>query len=164
MILMLISFMQKPNIAIKSSLWGIGIASLMVVIVVLWVLMTLGPSLASVIRFSAFDMVSYISIMNFIQNLEIVAILIWILSVFIKVSLYFFLACYGTAKLFNIQNWKKLIWLLGILLFFLAVFYPGTSYSFGYMKTYWVYIALPINMVGIPLLLWVIGSIRKKFA
>lgn len=100
--------------------------------------------------------------MGFIQNLSIVAIVVWIMSVFIKLALYLFLTCYGTAQLFKMKNWKILIWFAAIIFFAVAQFYPGISYTFGYMHTYWVYYVLPVHAVGIPLLLWMIGTIRNK--
>ncbi|MBO0960476.1 endospore germination permease [Neobacillus sp. MM2021_6] len=162
--LMLVSFMNEPQKAIKSAVWGIAISAFTVCIVSLCVLLVLGPEISAKLRHPTFDVVSYISVMDFVQNIEIIAVLVWILSVFIKLSLYFFLACYGAAQLFNIKNWRKLIWIAAPLFFILAQLYPNSSYTFGYMKTFWVYYALPINMVGIPLLLLAIGSLRKKYA
>ncbi|MCM3570664.1 endospore germination permease [Neobacillus mesonae] len=162
-ILMLVPFMAEPQKAVKSVVWGIALSAVTVLIVALCVVLTFGPEISGKLRHPSFDLVSYISVMNFIQNLEIVAVLVWILSVFIKLSLYFFLSCYGTAQLFKMKDWRKMIWIAAIFFFALAIFFPGQFYSFGYMKTYWIHYALPINMVGIPLLLWVVGSIRRRF-
>ncbi|MFZ7947015.1 MULTISPECIES: GerAB/ArcD/ProY family transporter [Bacillaceae] len=164
MMLMLVSFMNEPQKALKSAVGGIALAAFAVTIVALCVLLIFGPEISAKLRHPTFDVVSYISVMDFIQNLEIIAVLVWILSVFIKLSLYFFLACYGTAQLFKIKDWRKMIWITAPLFFALAQFFPNPSYTYGYMKTYWTHYALPINMVGIPLLLWGIGSIRKKRA
>lgn len=160
--LMLVSFMEKPDKAIKSAVFGIACAGIFVTFVAICVLLVFGPEISGKLRHPSFDLVSYISVLDFIQNLEIVAILVWILSVFIKLSVYFFLACYGTAQLFKLKDWRKMIWLAAILFFALAQFYPGTSYTFGFMNTYWIYYALPINAVGIPLFLRMIAVIRKS--
>ncbi|NHC38393.1 endospore germination permease [Bacillus sp. MM2020_1] len=162
MMLMLLSFMDQPHKGPKKAVWGIAAASSLVSTVAIWVLLILGPEIASKLRHPAFDTVSYITVMDFIQNLEILAVLVWILSVFIKLSLYFFLANYGTAQLLHIKNWRKLIWVTSPFFFVLAVIFPNPTYTFIYMKTYWTYFALPVNMVGIPLLLWFVGSLRKK--
>ncbi|WP_342433191.1 endospore germination permease [Neobacillus sp. FSL H8-0543] len=164
MMLMLVSFMNEPNKATKSAVWGIVLSGIICSSVAVAVLLTFGPEISSKLRHPAFDMVSYISVMDFIQNLEIIAVLVWILSAFIKLALYFFLVCYGTSQLFKIKDWRKMVWFAAPLFFAIAMFVPNPSYTFGYMKTYWVYYVLPINMVGIPLLLWIVGSIRKKLA
>ncbi|WML23886.1 endospore germination permease [Neobacillus sp. OS1-33] len=162
MMLMLLSFMDQPNKGPKRAVWGIAAASCLVSTVAIWVLLVLGPEIASGLRHPAFDAVSYITVMDFIQNLEIIAVLIWILSVFIKLSLYFFLANYGTAQLFHIKKWRKLIWVTSTFFFILAIIFPNPTYTYIFDNTYWIYFALPVNMVGIPLLLWFVGSLRKK--
>lgn len=164
MMTMLVAFMNEPNKATKSAVGGIALSAVLVTFVAVCVLLVFGPEISGKLRHPAFDVVSYISFMDFIQNIEIIAVLVWILSVFIKLSLYFFFASYGIAQLFNIKNWRNMIWIVAIMILSLAVFYPNPSFSFGYMKTYWTKVALPINMVGIPLLLWMIGTIRKRKA
>jgi spore germination protein KB len=161
-ILMLVSFMDKPEKAIKNAVLGITFAAIIVTIVAICVLLVLGPEISGKLRHPSFDLASYISVLEFVQNLEIIAILVWILSAFIKLSVYFFLTCYGTAQLFKLKDWKKMIWIAAIFFFTLAQFYPGTSYTFSFMNTYWIYYALPINAAGIPLLLRMIGTIRKR--
>ncbi|MCR2822517.1 GerAB/ArcD/ProY family transporter [Lederbergia panacisoli] len=162
MMLMLVSFMDKPENAMKSAISGLASAAIIVSIVALCVLFVFGPEISGKLRHPAFDLVSYLSVMDFIQNLDIIGMLVWILSVFIKLSVYFFLACYGIAQLFKIKDWRKMIWITGIIYFMLAQFVPSASYTFGYMKTYFVYYVLPINMIGIPLLFWIIGTMRKR--
>ncbi|WP_066321487.1 endospore germination permease [Bacillus sp. FJAT-29814] len=162
--LMLVSFTDKPDKALKGALWGITLSALTVTIVAVCVLLVFGPDISAKLRHPSFDVTSYISILGFIQNLEIIAVLVWILSVFIKLSVYFFAASYGTAQLFKAKNWRTLIWFTAPFFFCLAMFVPSHAYTFGYMKTYWVYYALPINMAGIPLLMLLVGTIRKKLA
>lgn len=161
-LLMLVSFMEDTGKAMKSAVWGMVLAAITVTLTAINVLFVLGPEVAEKLRNPAFVAISYIFVMEFIQNLSIVAIIVWILSVFIKLALYFFLACYGTAQLFKLKNWKNMIWIAAIFFFALAQFYPSITYTFGYMKTYWIYYVLPINAVGIPLMLWMIGAIRQK--
>ena len=82
---------------------------------------------------------------------------------FIKLSLYLFLASYGTAQLFKVKDWRKMIWLVAIFSFVLTVIFSNLNVQgIQYINAYYIPYALPINMVGIPLLLWIVGSIRKK--
>ncbi|PFP24866.1 hypothetical protein COJ96_22835 [Bacillus sp. AFS073361] len=163
MMLMLLSFMDHPQKGLKSAVLGIAVASGLVSSVVIGVLLILGPEIASKLRHPAFDTVSYVTVMDFIQNLEILAVLVWILSIFIKLSLYFFLANYGTAQLFHIKNWRKMLWFTVPVFFGISVIFPTPTFSLLYLNKYWINFALPVNMVGIPLLLWLVGSLRKKF-
>ncbi|MBB6444411.1 GerAB/ArcD/ProY family transporter [Bacillus benzoevorans] len=160
--LMLVSFMDKPENALKSACLGMIFAAIIVSIIAFCVLLVFGQEISGILRQPTFDIASYISVLDFIQNLEIIAILVWILSVFIKLSVYFFLACYGTAQLFKLKDWRRMIWIAAILFFVLAQFYPSNAYTFSFMNTYWIYYMLPINAVGIPLFLRMIAAIRKR--
>ncbi|MEH7123174.1 endospore germination permease [Bacillus sp. JJ1532] len=163
--MMLVAFMDEPKKGPSRAVWGIIISGFFVSTATISVLMVFGPHISQKLLFPAIDMVRFISIMKFIQNLEIVAVLIWILSVFIKLSVYFFAASYGTAQLLKIKDWKKAIWFVAIVTFVLAIFQPTiTLFGAEYVKKYWVKYALPINMVGIPILLLIVGGIRKRFA
>jgi len=45
----------------------------------------------------------------------------------------------------------------------LSLIYPNNNVaSVSYLEKYWIPFVLPINMIGIPLLLWGIGVIRKN--
>ncbi|WNS77460.1 endospore germination permease [Bacillus sp. DTU_2020_1000418_1_SI_GHA_SEK_038] len=163
LMMMIISFMDRPKQGPLKAIWGIALSGFLVSTTTLSVIMVFGPEVAKNILFPAFDTIRFISVMNFIQNLEIVAVLIWILSVFIKVSLYFFSASYGTAQLLKIKDWRKAIWFVAIVTFLLGIYQPTiTLIGIEYVKEYWVKYVMPVNMVGIPLLLLVVGSIRKR--
>lgn len=164
-LMMLVAFMDDPKHAASRAIWAMILAGIFVTITTSNVIMIFGSNISSKLLFPAIDMIRFISFMDFIQNLEIVAVLIWILSVFIKVSIYFFAASYGTAQLFKLKDWKKAIWFVAIVTYLLAIFQPTiTLFGIEYVKKYWVRYALPINMVGLPMLLFIIGGIRKRLS
>lgn len=163
MIMMFVSFMDQPNQGLSKALWGVALSALLASTVTFTVLTIFGPEISAKMRFPAFDAVSYISVMGFIQNIQIIAVLVYILSVFIKLSLYFFMACYGTAQWLKIKNWRKTIWVVATLSLVQALIYQNVTITdVYYFEKYWIAYVLPVNMIGIPLLLWIVGSIRKK--
>lgn len=161
MIMMFVSFMAQPTQALSKAIWGVALSAFFVSMATFSVLMIFGPVVAAKLKFPAFDAFSYISVMGFMQNLQIIAILVWILSVFIKLSLYLFIASYGTAQWLKIKDWRKVIWVVAVLGFVQALLYPNITYTRFYMEEYRNYFLLPVNMIGIPCLLWLVGSIRK---
>ena len=163
MMLMFLSFMDDPKDGPVYAVRGVVLTAGIVNISAIFVIMTLGSELSAKLLYPAFDLIRYINVMNFIQNLEILAILVWILSVFIKLSLYLFLASYGTARLFRVKDWRKIIWLVAIFAFVSALILIQLNiHGIQYINAVWIPYVLPIHMVGIPLLLWIVGSIRKK--
>lgn len=161
MVVMLIAFMYKPQRAMVSSLLGVAAASFAIVAMILIVIMVFGPNLPAKFTYPVYSAVTYISVMEFIQNVDVLAVLLWIIGIFIKVSLYFFITCYGSAQLFHMKKWKHTAWVIAPIIFVISLLPGNTNDSMNYAK-FWLRVIFPINIVCIPILLWIIAAIRKK--
>ncbi|SFD64900.1 spore germination protein KB [Paenibacillus catalpae] len=164
MVVMLVAFMKKPQRVMISTLSGVAAASIAILAMTMIVIMVFGPELPAKFIYPLYSIVSYISVMEFIQNVDVLIVLLWIISIFIKLSLYMFITSYGTAQLFHIKKWKRTIWWIAPIVFVISFVPRNTNDTMVYAKTIWHDWIFPINLVAIPLLLWVIGSIRKKMA
>ncbi|NOU62514.1 GerAB/ArcD/ProY family transporter [Paenibacillus sp. LMG 31461] len=165
MLTMLVSFMKQPLEAPVRAMLGLGAACFLFIVSTLFVIMVFGPGLSAKMTHPFFDMVRFISFGGFIENIDVVIVLIWIISVFIKMSIYFFISCYGTAQWLHMKDWRKLIWFVAPIVLIQSWMYPNITVSdIEYVTRYWIPIVLPINMFGIPLFLWIVASIRKKVA
>ncbi|MEH7117157.1 endospore germination permease [Neobacillus vireti] len=165
MMTMFVFFMEKPDKASTRAMWGIGVAVFMVSIGTLAVILTFGPNLPSRLLYPFYDMSRFISVMEFIQNVDIFIVIIWFFSIFIKLALYMFIASYGTAQWFHLKDWRKVVWLLAPISFVMAVSIKNIQvFAHYYDKFFVLPFVFPINMIGIPLLLLIVGKIRKKFA
>ncbi|NIK68674.1 MULTISPECIES: endospore germination permease [unclassified Paenibacillus] len=162
MVVMLVAFMKKPQQLLKCSMLGVIAASIAILSMTLTIIMVMGPNLPAKFIYPLCSVVSFISVMEFIQNLDILIVLLWIISIFTKLSLYMFITSYGTAQLFRINNWKRTIWWIAPIVFVLSLLPRNTNDTMDYAKTIWHDWIFPINLVGVPLLLLIIGSIRKK--
>ncbi|RAP77435.1 GerAB/ArcD/ProY family transporter [Paenibacillus montanisoli] len=160
-VIMLISFMTKPNQAMTSSVLGVAAASIAVLVMTFIVIMVFGPNISAKLIYPLYSAVTFISVMEFIQNVDVLAVLLWIIGIFIKLSLYLFITSYGTAQFFHIKKWKHTIWFIALIVFGIALLPRSINDSQVYAK-FWLAVILPVNILGIPLLLWIIGSIRKK--
>ncbi|MDR7002095.1 spore germination protein KB [Neobacillus niacini] len=165
MMTMFVFFMDKPDQAPSRSMWGIGLAVSMVTIGTFAVIFTFGPGLPSRLLYPFYDMSRFISVMEFIQNVDILIVIIWFFSIFIKLALYTFLACYGTAQWLHLKDWRKVVWFLAPISFVMAVSIKNIQIFGQYFdKFYLLPFVFPVNMIGIPLLLLVVGWIRRKNA
>lgn len=163
MVMMLLSFCIEQKKGANTAIWGVILSGVLLSIAVIIVIMTFSPLVAEKLRYPFFEVIRYISIVSFIQNLDILSVSIWMLSAFIKLSVYLFISSYGIAQWFNIKNWRKLIWILAPITLIHALSYANvTTYSLKYMEIFLIPYVLPVNMIGIPILLWIVGSIRKK--
>ncbi|MFC5653328.1 endospore germination permease [Paenibacillus solisilvae] len=162
MLVMLIAFMNEPKKGPSQAIWGVGIAFGFVFIATLFVIMTFGPNLSGRMMYAFYDVVRFISMMEFIQNVDVIIIVVWMTSFFIKLSLYVFICCYGTAQFFRIQNWRALIWVVIPIVLFLAMLPANELFGIEYNQKYLIPFVLPVNFIFIPLLLWFVGAIRKN--
>lgn len=72
------------------------------------VIVTLGTYPARNFVFPTFNMVRLARIGEFIQNLDVFFVAIWILGVFEAVTILWWMACFTTQKIFNLQDYRFL--------------------------------------------------------
>lgn len=160
-LLVVIAFMKNPQKAISKSLLGVAITILMVFASTLMVLMVFGPDLAAEIRFPYFLYVRTINILNFIQNIDIFFMFIWIFGVTAQLSLYLFVASYEMGHWLNVKNWRRIILYSAPAIFIMAVLIPDETAFASYDK-FWSAVIFPVCGIVIPLLLWIISVVKKK--
>jgi len=158
-------FVDRRDKAPKTVFWAKLFAFVIGTINLLLVILVLSPEVASHQLYPSFDMVSLISIMNFIQNLETVLVLAWLLSVFIRLSLYLFLASHTASELFGIRDFKRAVWIvagIAVLLAFISLqlkvdILPITGRA-------WLLYVFPWTLVALPTVLFAAGLIQRKRA
>ncbi|MFD0682000.1 MULTISPECIES: GerAB/ArcD/ProY family transporter [unclassified Paenibacillus] len=161
-IIMLVPFMIKSSDALKRTLQAIALVTGLLCISTIAIILTFG-NLAAGMRYPYFTMTGFISILEFIQNIDAVVVIIWFFSVFVKLALYLFMASYGTAQWLGIKNWRKMIWFVSLIGFVIAVAFRNVDQaSIDYASKYRLLIDFPLSTILIPLLLWVVFLIRKR--
>lgn len=159
--IMITPFLVNPRKGAAAAIWGVVIPSLFVIVSMGMVILTVGPNLSMKAWYPFFEMTKEITL-GFVENLDALAIVIWISSVFIKLSIYMFVTSYGTAQLLKIKKWRNLLWLIApVTIAFALIPANATEATSNYLLNYWVPIVLPVNMLGLPLLMLIVGKIRK---
>ncbi|MCZ8512170.1 endospore germination permease [Paenibacillus filicis] len=161
MLLVIVSFMHNPRKAPSRSMLAIGLNTLILFIAAFMVVLVFGPNVSGKLRFPYFMMVRSIDIMNFIQNVDIVVVFIWIFGVFTKLSIYLFITSYEMAQLINIKDWRKIIWFGAPAIYIMACLIPNET-ILGLYPLLWRSLIIPVCGIGIPLLLWIITVVKKK--
>lgn len=163
MLFILMAFLSKPKSGVKPALLGVTIAGLVTSISTFLIISVFGERTASGQTYPYFNLVSNISYYDFFQNLDSFVMMIWILSVFTKVSLYFFVCTYGTAQSFGIQKWKRMMGVVApaaILLALIPRDFIESSVLFP-QKIAIPYF-FPIYSISLPLLMWGLAYWRQK--
>lgn len=161
--LMLASFLVKPRTGGKFAFAAVITASIVVLLAMTMAIATIGVQLTPKMWYPFFEMSRKISLFGFIESLDPLPIVIWVASVFVKLAVYLFITSYGTAQFLNIKNWRIMIWFVAPVVLIFALIPRNVAEAVNnYLLNYWVPVALPVNMLGLPLLLLIVGKIKQK--
>ncbi|WP_246061783.1 GerAB/ArcD/ProY family transporter [Paenibacillus oralis] len=160
--LMLACFLTTPRKGGRYAFAAVITAVFVVLIAMTIATTTIGVTLSSKMWYPFFEMSRKISIFGFIENLDPLPIIVWFASVFIKLAIYLFITSYGTAQFLNIENWRIMIWFIAPVILLFALIPQNVAEAVNhYLLNYWIPVALPVNMVGLPLLLLTVGKIKQ---
>lgn len=162
LIMMIFPFLKKPDRAMKPILLAILLPSLIGVITAAMIVSTFGVELGGEIHYPYFSMVRFIAFLEFVQNMDVWIIFVWIFAVFVKMSLYLFVNSYGIAQLLHITKWKRFIVPIAGSILFLSLLPGNAVYAMEYANQVWIKYVFPINIIALPLLFFVVGRIRRK--
>ncbi|WP_042167469.1 GerAB/ArcD/ProY family transporter [Paenibacillus gorillae] len=115
-LLMLVPHVTGKVKLTKPILWGYAIGGLILFIVVDLCVLVLGPSLMETKYYPTFVLAQKITIGQFLERLEVILMLIWIITVFFKTLLLFFALTAGTAQVFGLKESRMLTIPYGMIL------------------------------------------------
>ncbi len=162
MLMMILPFLARPREGVKGAILGSVVASIFTLLSAMQCIAIFGQSTSSRQTYPFLNLVRFISF-GFLQNLDSIVVAIWIMGIFIKVSLYLFVASYGTAQWMGIKRWRIIIFIAAPIALTLAMLPRNfVDSSILYPKLVAVPFNLPVLFILLPLLLWIVGAIRSK--
>lgn len=123
----------------------------------------LGPDIYSRATFPMFTTITLVNVANFIQRLDALVILTLIIGVFFKMSIYCYAAVSITADLFKVKDTRKLVVPVCVVVLF-SSFASAENYPI-HMNEGVIFLEyiLPFLCAVIPILLYVVHRVRRKF-
>ncbi|WP_167747067.1 GerAB/ArcD/ProY family transporter [Cohnella luojiensis] len=162
-ILMLFFFAENKRTASRAILWGTAVAMIWGVLATLVVLFVTGPGMAAELVVPVYTLTKIVSILNFIQNIDALFIPLWLLGGFIKLSVYLFILSYGLSEWTGFKNWKLIACLTTFILLANVIYSThNLRIGFTYTSLFQIGFFYPFVYIAIPLILWMIGSIRQR--
>ncbi|MGN7764615.1 GerAB/ArcD/ProY family transporter [Paenibacillus sp. 22594] len=154
---------QKGS-AVRILVSGTLIAGVIILLITVRNLLVLGPDLLSSLYFPSYVAVSRINIGDFLTRIEGSSAIVFVTTLFVKVSLCLYTACNGVARLFKLSSYRSVVLQMGLIMVYMADFIYTDIMQMEYFAhhIYKVY-ALPFQVV-IPVILWIAAEIlaRKK--
>ncbi|MFC4807695.1 GerAB/ArcD/ProY family transporter [Paenibacillus sp. GCM10023250] len=159
----LLPYLNHPGKARKASLLALAGVVLSSCAIVLLTIMVLGP-MTSKLSYSFLSVIQYIGIPGSFERLEAVAVSMWVMGCFVKVSVSLFILCLCVKELFGIRNYRDLIPPLTLFSVIGSVWIFRNSADLGNYLVYTFPLLAFFNHTLVPLLLLAVDSLRRKTA
>lgn len=155
-------FINKPKETRLCSIIGILWAAVTLSFMTALVIMIFGSQLTAILSFPTLEAVRYINVEQYIQHVEIIFLIPWIISNYIKICFIYYIAVLIISKWFNIDKTKTLVIPIGIVIFSMSIALFKSSVDLSlFLSHVWGFYSIPIEL-GIPGLLLAVELIRKK--
>lgn len=153
-------YLTQKNKTLKTIAWGILLSLLLIIVNFTFLLLLFGPNLVSHITYPMLEMVRYIRIADFIENLDPFLISIWSTTVYLKISLFFFLSVQILAQLCRLKDYRPLTFALAAVMIALSLqMSGGTAALTGFYKESWA--TYSYFLESIPILYLLMDTIKR---
>lgn len=161
--LMLLPHLNKPKKAKRTVIFAMLLSGINLAITMAVNVAVLGPDTFDRSTFPLLATIQKIRVANFLERLDVFFMITLVLGGYFKISLFFYSALIGTARLFHIEDYRKLIYPLGLvtLLLSLTIASNYTEHIKEGVEIVTVYLHLPLQVI-VPTSLLVIASVRSR--
>ncbi|WP_423798334.1 GerAB/ArcD/ProY family transporter [Neobacillus sp. SAB-20_R2A] len=160
-LLFLFPYLTQKHKTLKSIMWATFFSVLFIGQNIIWLLLLFGPNLSSHLTYPMLEMIRYIRIADFIQNLDHLLISIWATMVFLKVTVFFTISVQIFAHLFRLKDHRPLTFSLAAVMVALSI---NTARGSAEISSF-LYYAWPTFLYFlefIPLLYLLVDTIKQS--
>ncbi|WP_134704867.1 endospore germination permease [Ammoniphilus sp. YIM 78166] len=159
-LMMIFPFVNQSNKINKSLLIGAGIGGLALAIMITLCLLVLGPDLTARYQFPSYMLAKKINIGNFLQRIEAILAGIWFITLFFRITFYFYSAVLGLAQTLRLKEYRSLTLPMGVILVNLSLMISPNIVYIGNMSPIWPFYDFTYGIL-LPLLLFGVAAMRR---
>nr|WP_319487673.1 endospore germination permease [uncultured Caproiciproducens sp.] len=153
-------FIKKEDSPSKIYVWGEVLGAVILLVVSLRNIASLGTALMKAEYFPSYTAARIINVSDFLARIEGSISTNFILGGITKITVCILAASKGLSSLFNIQDYKKLVFPSSLCVLALcSILYSNTIEMMNFLKIYAIYV-IPFQII-IPVVIWISGEIRK---
>jgi spore germination protein KB len=166
---LLIFLMITPYVAEKVNMnkafyRGTLIGGIVLTIVIILSILVLGADISARQSYTTYALGKKISIGRFLERIEVIITIIWIFTVYFKVTICYYGLSLGLAQVLGLKSYKILLFPLAFLIITFSIFSHADIVHFNnFTAKTWTPYSLTVCFF-LPLLLLVVGKIRKKYS
>lgn len=162
-ILMLIPFINRKKQVAKSLIIAFFIISLVVSLITIAIIAVFGVEQASRRVFAFLSLVRLISIGDFFERIDALHIALWILGMFFKATIYYYMTLLSTSELFGFKDYRFLILPIGAMIVTLSIIQSNNIVDLENFTSYETYTWYNLFfMFLLPLLILIFSIVTEK--
>ncbi|OBZ10482.1 hypothetical protein A8L34_17945 [Bacillus sp. FJAT-27264] len=160
-VLMFLPYVVTSKTTERDYLIGVFLGGMAICSIILLTLLVIGPNLSSSYLYATYAAAQKINVGNFLQRVEAILAINWILSTFFKTILDFYAFLLGTAQLFKLRDYRPLSIPGGMLVFGLAFAITTNTVYFDYIVDYYIFWDFTCAFL-LPLMLYMVYKFRSQ--
>jgi spore germination protein KB len=161
--LMIFPNVQHANKIHMSFIKGALFGGIVLIILMTISILVLGADLTARNIYPSYSLAKKVHIGTFLERVEAIIALMWILTIFCKISIFFYVFVVGLAQLLKLKEYRVLILPAALIMIALALsIVPNITYFKMVTADYWPFFDLTFAII-LPLLLLAVYGIRKGF-
>lgn len=163
-LLMLFPSVSDSKAAYKMYFAATAFGGFLLIVVILFSTLILGPYVTEIVEYPFFVLAQKVNIGNFVQRIESMVIMIWIISLFFKITICYYALLLLSGQIFQLRSFKSLALPMGFIVLVLSVTLFPTSVSFWeFIAEQWTPSVLPYGLF-IPGILLLIAWMKRRSA
>lgn len=154
---------NNPKRARKAFLSATLVGGIFIIIITLITILVLGSDATARHAYPSYVLARKISVGNFVERIESIMAGLWFISIYFKITLYFYACVAGLGQILNLKDYRPLTLPMGmVLLVYSQVVYPNVAYMADWDTTVFIPYVLSFGLV-LPLFLLTAAYCKRKF-
>lgn len=159
--LMIFPYVNRLEKASKAYFFGTVIAGVFLIMITTVSITVLGATITSQQAFPSYILSKKISVGKFLERMEAIIAIVWMLTIYFKLTTIFYALSLGIAQTLNMKDYRVVTIPLGAIITILAVTTsPNTVYINELASTEWIPYSYTYGVL-MPLVLFITAKIRK---
>lgn len=160
--LMIFPLVNNFEKAKKGLYLGNLLAGVVILIITGVTISVLGVDMTARHLYPSYALARMIRIGDFLQRIDAIVGALWVITIFLKLTLYFYVWVEGLSQILKLSDSRVLIFPMGIILIvFSQILYPNTTYLMNWDTKIWTPFIITLGLF-MPLLLLVVYFLRFK--
>jgi spore germination protein KB len=163
-LVMLFPYVNQKKGLNKAMYIGTLIGGVMLVLITLVGILVLGADITSRHTFPTYTLGKLIKIGDFLQRIEVIVAIMWFLTMYFKLTILFYLSCYGLKQVLGLKDYKVLTFPLGMILIILSLVIGTNIVELNeFTSTIWPIHAIVFGLIY-PIVLLVMDKLRQQIS